>query len=233
MTPAVAGAYSRHLRKKFRMWPTWLPTDVIQVGDFGRVEGGIFTRLGRLEEPAGVAMVRIGTASGDHLFASSGVRQLSLTATAASVSADAFGTRIKFGRKLGVFVALRKSREQSLADPLEIAARLALLRESGRWQDDYCIVTGVLCAESALIAVGGESGGSIELSALAPATDIFTCLDVGLQVHDEQSIAYRAVMRSSCTPLFRLARLGNSNELVLRGPAAASPRLLELDPTPG
>lgn len=229
MGPAVVAAYSRHLRKNFRMWPAWLPTDVVRVGDFGRVEKGVFAHLGHLDEAPQALMARESTSSGNHLFASSGVKQVSLTAAAGS--ADVFGTRIEFGRKFGVYMALRECSEQRLADPLDTAVRLASLQRSGQWQDDYCLVTGVLSAESALVAIGRELGGSIELSALDTATDIFTCLEVGLRVSSEQSIAYRAVMASSCTPLFRLSRLGNRDELVLRGPAAVAPCLLELDAT--
>lgn len=227
MGPAVAAAYSRHLRKNFRMWPAWLPTDVVRVGDFGRVEKGVFVHLGHLDETPKTPIARGSAASGDHLFASSGVRQVSLPAVAGS--ADVFGTRIEFGRKFGVYMALRQCSEQRLADPLDAAVRLASLQKSGKWQNDYCLVTGVLSAESALVAIGGELGGSIELSALATGTDIFTCLEAGLRVSDEQSIAYRAVMASGCTPLFRLSRLGNRDEIVLRGPATVAPFLLELD----
>src|ERR1035438_7032557 len=109
---SIAEQYSRQLRRRFRMWPTWLPDGDVRVGDFGRIENGLFERQGRLDGALSGLAARRTRSTADQLFASDGGRQVAVGAAGASVDApDAkAAARIEFGRELGILVALdRKS----------------------------------------------------------------------------------------------------------------------------
>lgn len=221
--------YSKLLRRRFGFWPTWLPDSDVRVGDFGRVRHGVFERLGNAETLA-VEVAATGRRSfGDHLFASHGVRQAML---GGGVGDDAIlgRARIEFTRGFGVFVGLRDCGENRLDDAFAIAAKLSHLREAGHWKDDHCIVTGVVNAHAALIAIGSSGGAALELSAAAPAPDIVAWLGGEIRITAETSLAYRALIDSGCSPLFRLGRLAQDDEIVLRGERAPGPRLIEIDP---
>lgn len=225
----IATEYSRQLRRKFRMWPTWLPDGDVRVGDFGRVDRGLFVRQGRLDGPPATIAPKGARTGSDHLFASDGVRHAIIGAAGVTPDGKA-GVRIELGRKFGIFVALRDCREKRVSDPLAAATELGGLRERGRWPDDYCLVTSVVHARAGLIVMGSKAGGVLELSASSPVSDILTGLESEMRVSSETSVSYRGLMTSGCTPLFRLSRLGGHGEFVFRGPGTPSLRLLELDP---
>ena len=228
---SIAEQYSRQLRRRFRMWPTWLPDGDVRVGDFGRIENGLFERQGRLDGALSGLAARRTRSTADQLFASDGVRQVAVGAAGASVDApDAkAAARIEFGRELGILVALRDCHETLATDPLATASELDTLRKEDKWQDGYCLVTGVVRAKRALIAIGSKGGGTLELSATAPVSDLLTCLDGEVRISSEVSVSYRALI-TDCTPLFRLSKLARGGELVLRGGDSTAARLVELDP---
>jgi hypothetical protein len=225
----VPAEYSKQLRRKFGLWPTWLPNSSIEVGDFGRIRGGVFAPEGRLEQ-FGIAVDPTAPRPfSDQLFASRGVRHALLGGSGKNGLGGA-GARIEFSRAFGVFVGLRDCGEERLEDPLDTAARLSELREMGRWRDDYCLVTSVVNARAALIAVGSAPGGALELSGEAPAPDILTWLGAEVRIANETSVAYRALLGAGCSPLFRLSKLVAGPELVPRGRPLATPQLAEVDP---
>lgn len=225
----LAADYSRELRRRFGLWPTWLPDAQIAAGDFGRVEKGVFVREGHLGD-LGVALeLSEPRAYSDQLFASEGVRHVLVDGGGAEATGGAAKARIEFGRSLGVFVGLRKCREERIADVLDLAARLNHLRQTGKWAGDRCVVTGVVRAQSALIAVGAGSGGSLDLAATAPAPDLLTLLSGEIRIAGEAGVGYRSLLSAGCTPLSRLSRLSAAGELNMRGDNADTPRLLALD----
>jgi len=230
----LAARYSRELRRQLGLWPAWLPDARLRVGDFGRVQGGVFVPEGRV----GQLGVRVGKPArhtvADQLFASRGVRQAMLAGEAAEQQVGArAGARIEFGRGFGVVVALRECHEQRVADLVALAAQLDRSRAAGAWSDDRCLVLGVVKARAALIAVSADGGGALELAAGAPAGDLLGLLGTELRVAREASVGYRCVLASGCTPLVRLFRLTRRGELTLRGPAAAPPTLVEVDARAG
>jgi hypothetical protein len=138
--------------------------------------------------------------------------------------------RIEFGRSFGVFVGLRGCTEKRTTDLLSVASKLDQLRTSGGWNDAYCVITSLVAARSALIGICADRGGALELSASGPMSDILSQLESDLRIASASGVAYRSVITTGCTPLFRLVRLAAADELILRGPTAAGPRLVIVDP---
>jgi hypothetical protein len=223
--------YSKQLRRKFGLWPSWLPDSATRIGDFGPVRNGIFERQGHLADLAVEVSATDPRTSGDLFFASNGTRQIIGGADGAEAAAPVRMTaRIEFTKSFDVFVGLRQCAERRLADPLRTAAALDDLCRAGEWRDDLCVVTGVVDAAAALIAVGSADGGTLELSGAGPTPDLLGWVGADLQVVGESRLAFRALLPDGCSPLFRLAKLAGDNELVPRGGARGASRLLEMDP---
>lgn len=230
---SLAARYSKELRRRFGLWPTWLPDSPVAVGDFGRVQKGVFVREGGAGD-LGVALETTEAQSySDQLFASHGVRHLLLGGGASEAATGTARARIEFDRGFGVFVGLRGCHDVRAADTVSLAHQLANLRGDGRWEEGRCVITGVVQAQSALIAIDAKGGGSLELAAASPAPDLLTLLSGEVRIASEASIGYRSLVSAGCTPLARLSRLAGGGDLVMRGKAAPSPRLVTLDPQAG
>lgn len=229
----LAARYSKELRRRFGLWPTWLPDSPLAVGDFGRIEKGVFVRQGSTQDLGIKLETKAPQAYSDQLFASHDVRHLLLGGNASGASTGAARARIEFGRAFGVFVGLHECREVQLADTISLAHQLARCREAGRWPDGRCVVTGVVEARSALIAIGSDARGSLELTAAAPVPDLLAMLGSEIQIATESSIDYRSISTAGSTPLSRLSRLTNSADLVTRGDPPPSSRLMTLDARAG
>jgi hypothetical protein len=226
----TAVQYTRAMRDRYGMWPTWLPDTHMTVGDYGRIHQGMFVRAGHLEDCDVDLAVSRSTSPGDHIFSTAGVRQATLNGEA-ELQASGLGARVRidFGKSFGLFVALVDSREVRFEDPVGLAARLDERASGGQWHRDHCVVTNVLQARSALIAVGSSRGGHLELEGGVPTPDLLTWLTSGVCVLSETNVSYRAIMRHGCTPLFRVAALVRSGELIPRGAQLNAPRLREID----
>lgn len=230
---SLAARYSKELRRRFGLWPTWLPDSPLAVGDFGRVEKGVFVREGSTRDLGIAIEITAPQAFSDQLFTSQGVRHLLLGGSASEASIGATRAKIEFGRAFGVFVGLHGCREVRVADTISLAHQLTSSREKGLWPRGRCAVTGVVEAHSALIAIGSDGGGSLDLAAASPAPDLLTLLGGEVRIAAEGGIGYRCMTTTGSTPLSRLSRLATSTELVTRGDPASSPRLTMLDPRAG
>ncbi|MGA8365400.1 MAG: hypothetical protein WB709_12905 [Solirubrobacteraceae bacterium] len=228
-TNRIAGQYSKHMRSRFGLWPTWLPDSLVTVGDFGRIEGGVFMREGHLNVNDARSSVDSQSYS-DQLFASQGVRHAVAGSEALGMTSGVrVAARIEFGRAFGVFVALCECREQRIADMVSTAATMQRRREEGNWTDAHCLVTGLIHAESALIAIGADSGARIEIEAGQSSLDILGMLRNEIRISSEVSVGYRGYVTAGCTPLLRLSRLTSPGELIPRGRSQARPLLVSLD----
>ena len=231
----LAARYSREMRLRFGLWPSWLPDARVAIGDFGRIQQGVFVREGQVHDLGVSYGLAARQAFGDQLFASEGVRHAMLDGQVSERQTGAqAGARIEFGRGFGVFVGLRECHEERAADLISLADQLDRRRDAGVWSDDRCLVTGVVEARAALIAVSSDGGAALEVSATAPSPDLLTLLGGEVRIAREVSVGYRSLLTAGCTPLFRLVRLTRRGELMLRSRAGASPaRLRELDARAG
>jgi hypothetical protein len=229
----LAARYSRELRSAFGLWPTWLPDARIAVGDFGEIRGGVFERKGALEDLGAEDRVRsrLAKATANHVFASTGVRQSVATVDASNVGSRAVAS-IEFGRSFGVLVLLSQCCERRVDDMAHAGHTIGELADRGVWDHGWCLVTGVVEADAALVAVSSGQGAKLELGLPSAAGALIDHLQGGLQVTSESGLAYRSTIGMACTPLFRLTRLAGVHELAPRG-GTMRPSLLDVDATEG
>jgi hypothetical protein len=226
----TAVQYTRAMRKRYGMWPAWLPDARVAVGDYGRIHQGMFVRTGHLESSDLDLVTSRSASPGDHIFSTTGVRQATLNGDAALPTSETGArARIDFGSSFGLFIAVAGSREVRLEDPVGLAEHLKDRVSTGHWHRDHCVVTSVFQARSALIAVGSSRGGHLEIEGGMPTPDLLTWLTSGVNVLSETNVSYRAIVRDGCTPLFRVAVLVRTGELNPRGAQLNAPRLREVD----
>ncbi len=211
------------LRSAFGLWPTWLPDNAIDVGDFGHVVNGVFVRDGMIGTFGATVRTRSAKPIGQQTFSSRSVSTRTVGAGAAA-GAEAFA-RITFGRSFGAYLALDGCAERRATDLGQLAKELA---EVKAWSPESWLVTGVVRAEAALIAVSSGRGGSLELKISNVAAGIVAELKGGAQIVHESGLGFR-FLGGPCTPLFRLARLTDGDELMLRGRSSPAVRLVEID----
>jgi hypothetical protein len=214
----VPSRYALTVRRAFSLWPAWLPDSGIRVGDYGRLESGLFSAIGNLDQLAVKVEVARARAVNDHFFASKGFKHAAtqLDGTLSTAASSTYA-RLEFNASFGVFVALRGCKEWRVRRSAKLAEQLAHGVRMGCIRRDTVVVNSVIEAKSAIIVISSKKGARLELRTALPGPDLLSQLDGEIHIVGESDLAYRAVIQGSCTPLFRLSRLARGSDLVHRG----------------
>lgn len=225
----LAARYAKELRSAFGLWPAWLPDNRVEIGDYGRLDHGVFIRAGNLRDVGVATPTKRARTVADHAFASErAVATMLGPATDGSAVA-----RVTFGRGFGVYVALTACAERGVTSLADLAGDVVRLKQDGHWDPRWCLVTGVLEARSALIAVSSRGSASFEVALPESSAGQFGKIVGGAKIVRESGLDFRTSLAAGCTPLFRLGSLLDEATLMLRGGRASSPRIVELDAREG
>lgn len=163
---ALANQYSRIIRRHLEQHAAWLPiTNVFQVGDFGVVSNGVFTRIGNIRDFGLHWVEKQGPASKINFTSSSVVA----TRFEAGVKVDVFSNNVDVDAAL-VFDFTKKSSfvlkaDQITSTELDNALQVALaLKDLDAWRWRYRFVTRAYTAHNALILASRQSSTKVTLT---------------------------------------------------------------------
>lgn len=212
---SIAVSYCRTLQKQFRdMYAAWPPNAPLRLGDFGYLQGPVFSRKSNL---ASLKLTGWKTRSGR----SAASTYTCSTASGTEVKFHAKGeanpggvplakatAEVKFSRGEAVFFNAAGCVLEEIEDQVGLGRTILEMFGNKTWNDDWCVVTGIVRAGATTVAVSAEAGASVLLEAAAdqPTVDLANA-DVGLQVGTSRSLSSLFVGEAGFTPLVRLSKV--------------------------
>jgi hypothetical protein len=201
--------YSEELRSELGFYPTWLPTDPIEIGTIGTFERGVFRKAGTLAE-LGIDVV-LKVAASKHDF----VKQRGLEfravlkgdATVAAVDA-ALGVEFSASRSSAWAFAAAGAQLVEIENLMHVAAGVMDRRSAGVWRDEWLLVTELQRVDVLNVVVAQSKGASGRLTGkgkLSSPVDILLGEDVSYDFDGTSTYVVKNARKTS--PLFGLRRV--------------------------
>lgn len=209
---SLADSYTREIRRELKRFATWQPGLPVRLGDFGTLNGSLFSHLGNLRD-LGVGFERRKDPSDKRVYYSSkgGVEveaEAGASADLGPVAKAKAALKVTFGAQHAVLFNAAGVTYESVADHLDLQRKLLQLLEQDGWDPRHVIVTELMHSGSTTVAVSAGSNGSLLLEAEGdlPKIDLADA-GVRLGVKSERNIGYRIVTAEGMTPLLGLSRI--------------------------
>jgi len=195
---ALASTYTDEIHDHFKtLYGNWQPGESIQLGDVGVLDGALFRRTSNLAGKFVKFGVRAGIRLHDYSFKSTGSVDVRFTAKAALPAGGVAraGMEISFARENAVFLYAAGCKGSSVEDQDALGKEIWQLYNSGNWDVDACIVTGIVEAERYTTVVSGTRTSKIEIEADSDVVPRVNLADVGLGLttRSSQGLAFEAV----------------------------------------
>lgn len=216
---SLARTAARVIRKQLRAHVAWLPlANNFQLGDFGVISGGIFTRLGNVRNLG----CRFGTRGSDGApfeFRSGGTTEVAVDLDARAdvspgIDAEA-GLRIGFASANALYLRAAQIEVDEIDELLPVAG---VLRNHSQWRLRYRVVHRIWTARDALFITSAESDAVIELrgsaEAILGARQGRANLD--LKIHNKTNVGLDLIGHTGpiALGLFRVRLVGGDPELL-------------------
>lgn len=219
----IASEFSKVLHREIRAYAAWPPlTNTLALGDYGLIRGGVFDKLGNIDEFG----VKFKTEQGSDAklnFSSEGTRLVRLVGGAdvntlpdAPIEAK---LRVELGRKDSFVAKAATITVTNMSNVRQVAERLAGAR---RWKRRYRVVRGLWTAQDAAFAFSNSEHAAFELSGNADALKQFELGSVkaGVEVSSEEEGTFTQIGKTGVMglSLFRLEYTPWSQDPRLLGP---------------
>jgi hypothetical protein len=136
MSSEIGDCYCTEIAEHFKIYfATWLPGEPVQLGDYGELNGDIFSRLGNISK-FNIVTTYVSGNPAHYKFASSNgveVREIiGASANAPGVNTGA-GLEVNFKRSNGIFFNIANGVVRKITDISEVEKRLITLLKKGIW----------------------------------------------------------------------------------------------------
>jgi hypothetical protein len=216
---SLARNAARVIRQQLRAHVAWLPlANNFELGDFGVISGGIFTRLGNVRHLGCKFGVRV-TDGAPFEFRSGGTTEMAIKVDAkgelgANVDAEA-GLRIAFAGAESLYLRAAEIKVQEMDELLPVAA---VLRNHSQWRLRYRVIHRLWVGRDAIFITSAESDALIELrgSAEAIAGVQRGRVNLDLKVHNKTNVGLDLIGHTGpiALGLFRVRLVGGDPELL-------------------
>ncbi len=214
-----AKQYRREMGRRFEMIAVWPPTQIVRLGEVGRLNGVRFdpmttlSALGipQVEGPKGPPATMEYTSEGRVTIAIKGSGDLPVAGSALT-QAEA-GATISFDRSNAVVFKAKEASVCRLDQLDKLGARLLGAYKEGLWDKDLAVVVELISAGSSTVLISSSSDASVDIRAsgdvAAGAVDIANA-ELGLTLKRSTAIATRFLCEEGLTPLVKLLRIKRS-----------------------
>lgn len=201
MSTSIYFIYKRALVSNYGLLyhPNWEPTRAHQLGDFGTMLQGQFTRVGNVRE-LGIAIIASRSPVQAHQTFSSGANvsydfsggaQASLK-TAARAKAK---LRVAFSGGQGISINAYGLQHTQIQNYQAIAAAVLHLQHARQWNERWVVVTELHQAHRCILAISSEGTADAEIEfearqKLPVATLTMTDANLGLVCKNQRNIGY-------------------------------------------
>jgi hypothetical protein len=204
--------------KLLNYYAAWLPDGNFRLGDYGVLDGNLFTRLGsvadapfnfRFAELADPdpSPIEIASDSGVSLaFKAAGEANPKFSAV---TQAEA-GIAVEFSKQGAFVISAPETYEPSIADVGQLQNDIVTAYKAGRWKSSWAVIVRTVRAPVATILASRSSQGKVEFSitgAAATPTIALGDLSLGLSVKWQSGDIIRIAGGRNIAPFFQLARI--------------------------
>ena len=216
---SIVKLYTAEMRKKYgEVYAAWKPGTHYELGDYGTLDGCIFTSLGNVKQLGLDFGVILDPSPTNENYKSSGVSATKIAANGEAVASGgvnvATGFNIEFSNESSVFYEALNVYTNRIADIAKLGLDILNMYESDlpgangvKWQKDYVVITELDTADSATIIISNSKNAKIELHASAnigtanlniadPKLGWSSTFDIGLES--------KTIANAGATPLFKL-----------------------------
>jgi hypothetical protein len=209
---SLADSYVTEIRRELKRFGTWEPGVPMELGDFGTLNGALFTRMGNLRDLKIAFAKRTDPSQKEVSYTSKGAVEMDFGAGASVDVGPAANVRaalkVTFRREHAVLFNAAGVSYESVADQIELEKRLLRAIEAGDWEPPWAAVTELMRSTSTTVAVSTAANASLMLEAKGDVPQIdLAKADIRLAVRSERNIGYKAVTAAGMTPLLGISRI--------------------------
>ena len=220
--------YVDAFRKDLGLWAVWEPGDSVDAGDYGRITGGRWLRLGSVWK-------RLGEEPSEHIVESAPIDFQLGSASASAIGAGASAdhvqalVRLDFKNEHALFVRATGSRKREVADLQDLAARIVARQLD--WERHWLLVSSVRVAKVFSVVGATAAGSRVEVSGPVPdlqaflaggrvGADLTMSGSVGVKFLGRSGAIHVDLVRILVSPLSRNVvvkrRFGSPDEAIVR-----------------
>jgi hypothetical protein len=213
MSRHISEIYTDEIRKNLRpLFANWQPDQPVKLGDFGKLQGNIFIRLGSVSQFGITFAERSDSRGTQQFFSSKGTTDVKFNAAG---SAPAGGTvnvkanvEINFSSEESVFFNAADCKYSMIADKVALGAEVMKLKQKDKWKRSWVVVTDVVESGATTLAVSGSSSSSIILEATGNVPNIdLADASVGFTIKSARNVGFQLVAAKGLTPLIALSQI--------------------------
>lgn len=211
---SLAKVYTGALHHHFGvMYATWLPSESVQLGDYGLLRNNIFTRVGNVAQLGIGFGVRRDTNRDNYEFATAESVNLRFSSRGSVEATGDVATRarleIHFAKaKAFLFVAAQCSLH-SVENQANLGMDLVDLARRKVWDVRHVVVTSLIESGATTIigSLGADAMLAVEADSAALETINLADTQAGLRLTSASNVGIRIVARDGLTPLMRLSKV--------------------------
>ena len=180
---------------------------IMQIGDFGIMENGVFEFKGNLLRHKRNFNTKLDISIHKSLpitSKSNGVSKANIKATAVGQGIFDVGIKLTFKKKKGYFLDITTGAlSETLNNVDEVAAEIIRLYLVGEWNEDHVVVNEVINGEFTTILISDESNNKVQINGKSKKP-IFSFLDIqgNVSASHEKSMVTKIVAKPKVSHLF-------------------------------
>lgn len=193
---SLSQTYAATVRHQLEYFAVWEPGALLEIGDYGYLEGDIFKQKGNIRDLGIDWRERANPNESHKKFTSENDTKLDFGVGGQVTGGIAKASlKIQFGKEKSVFFNATGCTSVSIDNKDSAGEQLIALRKSGRWEREYVVVVEKVTAKNAQIIISQSGQAEITLEADSPAIQQIDLADVSLQlkVKNEKDIGYKFI----------------------------------------
>lgn len=218
MSKNLAALYTTEIHHQLTHMATWRPTERLELGDLGVMEGDRFARRSTLQAEVGVSPgdVREGN-QGSLSYRSNGAVEVivggggKMADPGALLAKGGADIEVVFAKENAILLDMVGCTARQLEDQLALGSKILELWAENEWDPEWAVVTEVVEADSTtvLMSAGNKAAVSLKANAALEITEAISLADARLRLQRVRSsgIGFEALAARGATPLIRALRL--------------------------
>jgi len=208
--------YTNELKKQFGYLATWLPGTPIALGDIGKMDDNVFTKISNLSDLGISFETQQDDTPSDIEHNSQGAVSVSFKAAGSAAppgsslgEVDA-GISVSFSKENAILFKANGTTSPSIKNQISLGQEILKRYDAGDWDKSWVVVTEVVNANSATILISGSADSKIELKAKGSVEVVkidIADADLGLETTTSKDLSTKILAEKSLTPLFKVSKV--------------------------
>jgi len=212
---SIAQEYCNSVKKQMMVYfANWEPSTPLQLGDYGIIEGNIFSKIGNIKEKGkGVkfSIQKEDKKSHKRLTSTDGVNYTLNPKAKINVAGkeDLLNANIdiKFSKKNSFFLNASGCTTSMIGNKFKLGKDVFKLLKEKNWEKKHVIVTDIVESEKTTIAISSSKSSSILFEAKSKLVEQINLADttLDLRIKNEEAIGYSIHTSDKLIPLIGLS----------------------------